>query len=493
MQISLIHTIIHNKLEEEELQKIINKNIAKQTNNLQINVNIWNEDKIIKLLNKFNKKYKTYYKKLTLNKSKENFAKYVILQKYGGLYINNYLLNYNKNYTLLNELICEKNKNMIFFEDAKLTEFENYLLQHSDILINDDIIFISESNNDLCDKILKNIEFNLPKNQYESQIMLGNYFLSNIVNEYRHNNINELSNFEIINDIPINTKYKKDLYPNIIDLKNPALSLKEYDNIYEILNYVKIFGFLIFYFLNGLIGVILFTIVVSISNYLINFYVHNMVNYKLIKANTNDIVFYNSKNSKFEIFNELKNNWKDIKTEALSILTDAPKLNIGRKYENWHNSQEYVDKIKNEYGWIKSWKKESTDDVNDKWLNYGLLYFDEYFTENIKRCPKTHQLLNSIKDKINICGFSYMMGNSVIDLHNDETGIVNNSLAFHLGLIVPKNNESCKLVIKNDDNEYYYVNEQEGKIIIFDATYNHYAYNQSNEDRVILYIDFKID
>jgi hypothetical protein len=62
-----------------------------------------------------------------------------------------------------------------------------------------------------------------------------------------------------------------------------------------------------------------------------------------------------------------------------------------------------------------------------------------------------------------------------------------------MGLIIPKIKNSCKLVLYNDKtNQYYYKKEKEGEIIIADTNYKHYAYNLSNEDRVILYIDFKL-
>ncbi len=76
--------------------------------------------------------------------------------------------------------------------------------------------------------------------------------------------------------------------------------------------------------------------------------------------------------------------------------------------------------------------------------------------------------------------------------HTDITGQSSGSLAMHLGLSVPKPRDTCRLVIKNSNGEYVYMNEEDGKMFIFDATFEHYAYNQSNQDRLILYIDFKI-
>ena len=193
----------------------------------------------------------------------------------------------------------------------------------------------------------------------------------------------------------------------------------------------------------------------------------------------------------------LKKHWKEIRSEGEFILKNSPRLNISRKIEDWHNANNYVDTIINKYGWIKSWKNKNDEENNEEnkqgnndWLNYGIYYDSREFVENVKYCPKTIELLRKMKNKINICGFSYLKGNTILEKHCDDTGIRNNSLAYHLGLIIPKMKDTCQLIIKNNGLEYKYI-EKEGDVVIFDATYEHYAFNQSSEDRVILYIDFK--
>jgi aspartyl/asparaginyl beta-hydroxylase (cupin superfamily) len=82
-----------------------------------------------------------------------------------------------------------------------------------------------------------------------------------------------------------------------------------------------------------------------------------------------------------------------------------------------------------------------------------------------------------------------MRGGSIILPHCNDQVLSNEKLSFHLGLSIPKPTNSCRIIIKND-NEYFYKNEENGKIIIFDSTYEHYSYNQSNEDQLILFMDF---
>ena len=182
----------------------------------------------------------------------------------------------------------------------------------------------------------------------------------------------------------------------------------------------------------------------------------------------------------------------------------AQKLNISRTIDDWHGAKSYFETIKDKQGWIRSWSydPEDTDtgtgtdtaqtkEGNHEWLNYGLLYFGEEFSENIKQCPKTFELIDKIRPHINICGFSWMLGGCLLQPHTDITGLSSGSLAMHLGLMVPKPDNTCRLVIKNEEGEYMYMNESNGKMFVFDATWEHYAYNLTNQDRLILYVDFK--
>lgn len=498
----IIHTIVHNTVDKIEMQKIIDKNEKKYKDNknekLNILLKVWDENKITKLIKSIDKKYIKYYDKLIINKSKEDFAKYLILYKYGGLYVNNLLLKYNRNYHVLGEYILSKKVNILFIEENDSLGLERGLLKKESNIINDDIIYISKTDNELILYLINNIDYDkIPQNQYQTKLQLGNYFLTNQTNIFyfkqEFKNMDVL-NYSIIPNELLNIKYKPELYPNTIDLIEPIIKLREYSKYNDILNYMGLFGILLFYLLGRWDILILYIIVLSVGVYFSKLYIYSMVDHKLNKAKIDNNLFYNAQ--KFSIFKEMKTHWKDIKKEAENVLKNAPRLDISRNYEDWHNSEEYVNKIKNEYGWIRSWKykdgEAQTDgDGNHNWLNFGLLYFDNFFIENTKVCPITTGILEKIKDKINICGFSYIMGNTTIEIHNDETGPSNNSMAAHLGLICPKNTETCRLIMKVED-DYYYKDEQEGKFIVFDATNYHYAYNQSNEDRVVLYIDFKI-
>jgi beta-hydroxylase len=55
---------------------------------------------------------------------------------------------------------------------------------------------------------------------------------------------------------------------------------------------------------------------------------------------------------------------------------------------------------------------------------------------------------------------------------------------MHMGLIIP-DPEKCHINVEGD--KYHW---QNGKVVLFDDTYNHYAVNETDELRVILFIDY---
>ena len=60
-------------------------------------------------------------------------------------------------------------------------------------------------------------------------------------------------------------------------------------------------------------------------------------------------------------------------------------------------------------------------------------------------------------------------------------GVTNVRVVAHLPLIVPEN---CQLVVGGQPHRW-----QEGRVVVFDDTYEHEAWNRSGETRVVLIFD----
>jgi beta-hydroxylase len=124
----------------------------------------------------------------------------------------------------------------------------------------------------------------------------------------------------------------------------------------------------------------------------------------------------------------------------------------------------------------------------------------EFIDENCARAPQTARLLRRIPGL-------YTAFFSVLDPHQDITphwGYYKGFVRYHLGVLIPGNNEdhSCWLRVNGnaEDNaredealvekgEIYYWKNGQG--IVFDDNYLHDAANQSNEVRVVFWLDLR--
>jgi hypothetical protein len=191
-------------------------------------------------------------------------------------------------------------------------------------------------------------------------------------------------------------------------------------------------------------------------------------------------IFYNPQ--QYPLVCELAKYIQDIKRELDQVPRNV--LDIYRPSVIWSgSSSEEIRKYLMSEGWLKSWNVKDTN-PNQDWLNYPLIVQGNIFPNNVKHCPILTKLLLKHKNIINIAGYSWMKPYSYIPPHTDTTGIQYGSLALHIGLDVPSD---CVLTVSNIDIE-----EKNFRAIVFDSTFTHSAVNNSSEDRVILYIDFKI-
>jgi aspartyl/asparaginyl beta-hydroxylase (cupin superfamily) len=101
----------------------------------------------------------------------------------------------------------------------------------------------------------------------------------------------------------------------------------------------------------------------------------------------------------------------------------------------------------------------------------------------IERCPRTWAALQrapllDIPGRAPTAMFSLLKAGARIAPH---TGMFNTRLVCHLPLIVPP---GCRFRVGNEVREW-----QVGKLMIFDDTIEHEAWNDSQEDRVVLIFD----
>jgi len=116
---------------------------------------------------------------------------------------------------------------------------------------------------------------------------------------------------------------------------------------------------------------------------------------------------------------------------------------------------------------------------DDKWRMFFFKAAGVNFKRNQKLAPVTMGILNKHKDVIS----AYVSVLGPLKMLMPHEGPWSGILRMHLGVVVPGNKE-CVLV--NGGEEYHW---EEGKVVLFDDTYEHIAVNQTNEIRAVLFMD----
>ena len=126
-------------------------------------------------------------------------------------------------------------------------------------------------------------------------------------------------------------------------------------------------------------------------------------------------------------------------------------------------------------------KEVATIQTDNDWKTFFLAGIGMDCRENAQHCPETMRLLGKIPG-MKTAFFSILSPRKHIPAHR---GAFNGVLRFHLGLLVPEPRERVRIRIGND-----YCNWTEGKALLFDDTYNHEVWNDTDGYRVVLFVDF---
>ncbi|QNT77755.1 aspartyl/asparaginyl beta-hydroxylase domain-containing protein [Entomobacter blattae] len=117
--------------------------------------------------------------------------------------------------------------------------------------------------------------------------------------------------------------------------------------------------------------------------------------------------------------------------------------------------------------------------ADQRWQSFFLFGYGVKVEENCKQCPQTTALMKRIP-RLNSAFFSILGPGCHIPHH---IGVTKGLLTSHLGLIVPKDRKNCRFRIGTN-----MVHWEEGKTILFDETYDHEVWNDTDETRVVLLI-----
>ncbi len=118
---------------------------------------------------------------------------------------------------------------------------------------------------------------------------------------------------------------------------------------------------------------------------------------------------------------------------------------------------------------------------DDKWKTYFLYGYGFKSDANCARCPDTARLCAEIPG-MKTAFFSILSPRKHIEEHR---GPYKGVLRYHLGLRIPEPTDGCRIRVDQDVRHW-----SEGGSLIFDDTYEHEAWNDTDGVRVVLFVDF---
>ena len=196
--------------------------------------------------------------------------------------------------------------------------------------------------------------------------------------------------------------------------------------------------------------------IAGLDGYRVAEYVSKINKLHIDRENNGRVVeTYNTNDSAF--FQKLRNNWTVIRDEYIDYITNH-KQDVRRSRDLIPVNAEI-------------------DTGDTPWENIILRVFNND-TVLITHFPKTYNL---IRHDCTFAMFSILPPNKNLAPHY---GPYNGILRYHLGLIVPKDKNNCFLMINN--NKYVW---GEGDDILFDDTLLHSVENNTNDTRVVLFLD----
>ncbi|MBD1913130.1 aspartyl/asparaginyl beta-hydroxylase domain-containing protein [Leptolyngbya sp. FACHB-16] len=169
-----------------------------------------------------------------------------------------------------------------------------------------------------------------------------------------------------------------------------------------------------------------------------------------------DSVFFT--NEQFPFSYELEANWKVIREELDQVMLNVDDL------PNFHDISPRQVRIAGD----------------NLWKTYFFWAFGFKSKANCDRCPETVKLLKKVPG-LKVAFFSILAPGKHIPEHRGKhKGLIR----YHLGLKVPEKKEACRIRVADQ-----FAHWEEGKSLIFDDTFYHEVWNDTDEYRAVLFLD----
>jgi ornithine lipid ester-linked acyl 2-hydroxylase len=151
---------------------------------------------------------------------------------------------------------------------------------------------------------------------------------------------------------------------------------------------------------------------------------------------------------------------------------------------NWKAIRAELDDVLAHRDALPNFQDISTDQYHltddDRWKTYFFYGYGFRSDANCARCPETTRLVESIPG-MTTAMFSILSPGKRIPPHD---GPYKGVLRYHLGLIVPEPEEQVGISVGGEVAHW-----REGGSLVFDDTFEHAAWNDTDGTRVVLFVD----
>jgi aspartyl/asparaginyl beta-hydroxylase (cupin superfamily) len=152
--------------------------------------------------------------------------------------------------------------------------------------------------------------------------------------------------------------------------------------------------------------------------------------------------------------------------------------------QSWTAIREELERVLEDRDALPNFQDISKDQIeitdDDRWKTYFLYGYGFEAKLGTQMCPRTAALMREIPGMTTAMFSILSPRKHILDHRGPYKGV----LRYHLGLIVPRDAEACRIRVGEDIRHW-----QEGRSMIFDDTFNHEVWNDTEETRVVLFVD----
>ena len=152
---------------------------------------------------------------------------------------------------------------------------------------------------------------------------------------------------------------------------------------------------------------------------------------------------------------------------------------------NWEKMRHELDEVLEDPDSVPPFQKISKDQEHltsdNNWKTFFFYAYGFRAEKNCQRCPETAKLLDSIPG-MTTAFFSILLPGKHLP---DHRGTFKGVLRYHIGLLVPEQKENCRIRVDTEFRHW-----EEGQSLIFDDTYPHEVWNDTDSTRAVLFVDF---